>query len=320
LRSFVLRTGDEIASTKLIQIAEAPGLTFAERIEALSGAGVGNAGKRGRDLLVAMSQDITIPPAWRLKAASGGRQAPRKNSNTVDVILDAGVSTRVRVAALKEQKLPSDAELALLAEIANTAGLGSWDRLFIAEAALDLKASGLIERLLEDILADAPHSIAELANAAEIFHAMGNDRRAGELLKKILQIPDIVIEETEDHEPTIEAAELLAKLGHPEQARQFLRRIIEFTGRYEIKAVLNAIYRIGGESEAQEAAQRLLPQLITEANDPTNRYMGYWRELFEEFLIKGCRSPSRCASREVKYCDDRGDGMSVHQSDQCQSF
>src|SRR5258708_5369049 len=170
----------------LFDSSRPPGLTLADQIQALSGAGVGTSGNMARELLMAMSRDVTIPPAWRLKAASEGRMTPRKNSSTIDVILDEGISTRARLAALKELKRSDDAEAALLVRIADTARVDSWDRLSIAEAALEVKDSDLVQRLLQDVLADTPHSIAELAKAAELFHAIDEDRRASVLLKRIL--------------------------------------------------------------------------------------------------------------------------------------
>jgi tetratricopeptide (TPR) repeat protein len=291
LQKFVLYSNDRVAAQKLFEIAQTPELSYAHAINALSYVSIEETRERVECLLRRIINDPKSPPAWRLKAASGkGERRYERGSNdgTISVIRDAKVSTWVRLAALRDLKsvLP-DRQAALLSEIAGTPQLDALDRLYVAEAALEAEATELGRTILTDVLADTPHSIAEMAKMAKLLHAMGSKQEAFGLLKDITDLPDIVLRETEEHSCTVEAAELLDELGHSKDATRFLVRLVEPVSWHDVKDILEGIGRIAGEGEARQAALKLLPQVIAERNDPSSGYLGYWRDLFEEFLTKG---------------------------------
>jgi hypothetical protein len=285
LQTFVIWADDESASKKLIEIAETPATSLSDYVEALSGAS--SVSEEAKALLDDMSRDTKIPAAWRLKAADAGRLDPQRNSRTIDVILDPTVTTNIRISSLNELRISSDVKLTLLARIATSANLNTWERLSVAKAALDLNATTLIAQLLQDALADAPHSIAELTEMAKLFHSIGQDQLTLKLLTQVLQTPDTVISEIDDYHSILEAAELLFQVGHDEQAKLLQGRLITIVGWYGVDDVLNSIQKVQGAAAASLAAADLLARLIAEANDPGDRYMGYWTRAFGDFLTNG---------------------------------
>lgn len=231
------------------------------------------------------------------------------------MLLDNGISVGVRVSALSELRLPADQRISLLGKIAETANLNNWDRLLIVDNAINFGATDFARRLLDDVVADAPLSIAELADIGKAFRAIGDGERASYFLREALRSPDIVITNCGDQQLILEAAESLAQIDSAEHTINFLHRMLRLADTHYLLETLNAIELIAGESEARQAAIGILPNLMREAYDSTETYMGYWRLLFEHFLIKGWSadlSPLLAvASNSSRWLGDRGQAASL---------
>lgn len=310
LKKFVLWSEDELASRKLIELAQTQDLALYEQIEALSHADL-RTGTTARDALIDISKNGHIPPTWRLQAASAGSHSRQKNEHTTQILLDDKISVNVRVFALRELRLSPDQKILLLSKIAETKGLNNWDRLLIVDDAINLGATDLACRLLDDVAADAPLSIAELTDIGKAFRAIGDHERASYFLKEVLRSPDIVIVNCEDQQPILEAAESLAQIGSAEHSVRFLHKVLRLIDTHTLPEALNALERIAGESDAQQAASEILPNLVREAHDPKEVYMDSWRSLFEQFLSKGWNSDLApllaVASNPSRRLRDRGE-------------
>lgn len=291
LGTFVSRAEDLDAARKLIEISKTPGLSYGHVIGALSSAGIAEEYEAlVQQLLRLIIDDSMVPPEWRLKAAQAVSRCGDKhgsNEGVVQIIRDASVATRVRLKALCNlEGASTDQRVALLQEVASTPEVDVWNRLAIADAALEVNATQVVEALLTLVLADSPHSIGEMTKIAQILCSTGRRQQAIAMLTRIVALSDLLLEETEDHSDTIAAAELLVELGHKDVAEHFLFRILDLLSWHDLKEVLGAIGRVGGESEARKAALRVLPRLVAEPSVASDMYMGPWRILFEEFLVQ----------------------------------
>ncbi|MBV8754353.1 MAG: NACHT domain-containing protein [Hyphomicrobiales bacterium] len=291
LQRWVVYGKDRDAAKDLIEIARAWDTPYKHAIEALHYVRDYNLSDSAEELLERITNDPEVPPAWRLKAvfgAHGERFGGRRSEEKVgSIIRDCRISTRARLAALHDlTRLSIQEQQALINEIAATPGLSTWDRLHIAESAITLKAPHVAEALIKEVLVDAPHSIAELSEMGKLLNSMGERRRAISLLERVANLPDLVLEEAEEHSSSVEAAQLLAKLGEHESAVAFLWRLVGVASYHDITDILECIDRLAGADEAKRAALQLQREIVAEPEDPRSGYMGMWREVFELFLTK----------------------------------
>src|SRR5689334_6586634 len=120
---------------------------------------------------------------------------------------------------------------------------------------------------------DQPLSISEIAEISKNLKLLGELQEARSLLMKITFLPDIVLQETEDHWHTIEAAKLLADLGEKPTALTFLERLSGLSSEWDLKDISKAIGELTGsqigEADALTVASSYSPFASDREQNPS---------------------------------------------------
>jgi hypothetical protein len=294
LKYFSVRDRDSDAAERLLGIAKDANTPYSQVIDALSSAGM----DRVRELRASLVNETTAPPKWRLKAAQSLsiRYGSNDYQNSLLVLVhDESISIRVRLLALRDlpKSFSNEGKVTLIDKMATAPALGNWERISLAQAAIDIGATKSAKALLGNALADEPLSIAEVCDIAKSLQSIGETNRAATLLDALVSLPKIILENTEDHSPTVEAAKQLAQLGESSKAVNFLTQLISVANSWNTVEILEGIEEIGGEDASKHAASNLVSGLMSAPDEPSQDYMGYWHRVFEKLLSKGWVSDLR---------------------------
>lgn len=294
LREFARNDDDFDAEEHLLDIVQNPNTSYTDVVDALSGAD----SERARELRGLLANDENVPPEWRLAIAqSHSRFRARKEAppELLSLINDEKISVRLRLKAFSDlpKSFSNNERIALLTKIISTPQLGNWERIVLAEAALDVGAIDLAEALSSAAVADTPLSIQEKIEIAKKFRSLGHVQKAAELLKSVVSLPEFVLREIEDCHALVEGAELLAELDNRALAKDFLSRLLLITSWWNVDTILTAIESIAGSDAVKDAAAPLADDVMSAVDRHPGGYLGYWRNIFELFVTKGWISDIR---------------------------
>ncbi|TBX98426.1 NACHT domain-containing protein [Rhizobium laguerreae] len=233
-------------------------------------------------------RDTTVPPAWRLKAAQ------ERTANLFYLARDTSIDIGTRITALEALPKSSTAErINLLKNVTHMIGLTFWDRKKIAEAAHRLKMPDLVTSVLQAARDDRPLSVWEMVELAKLCRELGDESGADEVLRELLSVPLVILENNESLETAVEGIQLAAKLDRDLAISKLEKLLPSDAISWGLVAnILEALVELVGKEAALAKAAPLVGKLRDALQTPTDGEYSGWpyqagrllkRGLFEDY-------------------------------------